>query len=219
MNDYTNGFIETAKKNGISEKEATNLLKAAAQADPAIAEQMQAGSGAPGAEQMAQGQPPLPGGEGDSGIPPELEQLINSLPPEVLEQLLAEVEQELQGGGDPAAQGAPPQGMPPEAMQGGMPPEGMPKQGSARDTILAKTAEYQEGFVEAANYYGVDRNTTVNLYKQAMVEMENNPVDASLFVDSKEKRAAHFEGFVYQALNRGFSQADAISTYENTFLK
>ena len=204
MNDYTNGFIQTAKKNGISEKEASELLKAAAAADPAVAQQMQAGSGAPGAEQMAQGQPPLPGAEGDSGIPPELEQLINSLPPEVLQQLLAEVEQELQGGGDPS-------------QQGGLPPEGMPKQGS--ELILAKTAAYQEGFLEAANYYGVSQAETVNIYKQAMADMEKNPVDASLMVDSKEKRAAHFEGFFHQALSRGFTQKDAIDTYENTFLK
>ena len=172
---------------------------------------MQAGSGAPGAEQMAQGQPPLPGAEGDSGIPPELEQLINSLPPEVLQQLLAEVEQELQGGGDPSQQGGDP------SQQGGLPPEGMPKQGS--ELILAKTAAYQEGFLEAANYYGVSQAETVNIYKQAMAEMEKNPVDASLMVDSKEKRAAHFEGFLHQALSRGFTQKDAIDTYENTFLK
>ena len=188
MNSYVTGFLDSAKQNGIPEKEAMTILKAACAADPALAKEanmqpggMQAGLGAPGPEQTGAGQPPLPQGGGEGGIPPELEELINSLPPEVLQQLLAEVEQELQGGGQggpPPQDAGAPQGGPP---QGGLPPEGMPKQGSAKeDTILAKTAEYQEGFLEASQHYGVDRNTTVQLFKQALHEMEQSPIDLSL---------------------------------------
>lgn len=214
MNSYVTGFLETAKRNGISDKEASTLLKIAVAADPGVAEQagMQAGIGAPGPEQLGAGQPPMPGAEGgDSGIPPELEQLIASLPPEVLQQLLAEVEQELSGGG---AGGPPPGAGGPPPGAGGPPPEQM-KQG---EFILAKTAEYQEGFLEAARYYGVSQNDTVAMYKRALAEMEQNPIDTDLFIDSQEKRAAHYEGFVLNAVNHGLTQAAAIETYKNTFL-
>ena len=216
MNSYVKGFIEQAKKNGVSEKEAMTVLKAAAAADPAIAQQaqMQAGMSAQGPQDIGEGQPPLPT-EGDSGLPPELEQLINSLPPEVLAQLLQEVEAELQGGeGGEGGQGAPPPAGDPSA--GNAP--GQAKQASVKeDSILAKTAEYQEGFIEASRQYGVDFTTTQKLFKQALDIMEKNPVDLEDIIDTKEKRAAHYEGFVKSAMAVGFSEQDATDIYKETF--
>ena len=210
MNSYVKGFIEQAKKNGISEKEAMTVLKTAAAADPAIADQaqLQAGVGAPGPESIGGGQPPLPTGGEDSGLPPELEQLINSLPPEVLAQLLQEVEAELQGGGEGGEGSDPNMGNAPEQS----------KQASVKeDLILAKTAEYQEGFIEASRHYGVDFQTTQKLFKQALDIMEKNPVDLEHVIDTNEKRAAHYEGFVKSAMTAGFSQQDAADIYKETF--
>lgn len=228
MNDYVKGFIDSAKSNGVSERDAMNVLKAASAADPAVAQQaqLQAGVSAPGPESLGGGQPPMPGGEG-GGLPPELEQLINSLPPELLEQLLQEVSQELQGGeggqggpppGPPGAQG--PGGDPNMQGMGGPPPDqGFPKQGSADDEfILAKTAEYKEGFASAARAAGLNYNQANDLYKSALSQMEENPIDLNALVDSNEKRASHYEGFVTAAMNSGFRQKDAIEVYNQTFL-
>lgn len=217
MNSYVTGFIEQAKKNGVADKEAMQILKAAAAADPNVAAQagMQAGISAPGPESMGSGQPPLPTG-GQGGLPPELEQLINSLPPEVLAQLLQEVEAELKGGASPegaqgheGAEGAEAAAMAPQGHQ--------QKQGSEKDLILAKTAKYQEGFLEASRYYGVDLATTQNLYKSALEIMEKNPVDLSDTIDTNEKRAAHYEGFIKSAMTVGFSEKDATDIYKETF--
>jgi hypothetical protein len=123
-NDYIDGFLKFALDQGCSGEEAVNLFKFAAETDPGVAEAAGLGAGisAPGPEQLGQGQPGLEG----QGIPPEIEQLIQSLPPEVLQQLMMEIEQELQGG--------------------------MPKQGSdnSEASTLCKTAEYAEGFLSAA---------------------------------------------------------------------
>ena len=99
-NDYLDGFIAVLTKEGLSKDEAMELYKSAAHEDPnAQAAGIGAGISAPGPQQLGQGQPPLPGGDdGAGGIPPEIEQLIQSLPPEVLQQLLAEIQQEVQGG-------------------------------------------------------------------------------------------------------------------------
>ena len=225
MSNYVTGFMEAAKKYGISEKQAMFSLKAAAAADPAIA--AQAGMGGPpqGAapqpppQDLGGGQPPLPG-DGGQGIPPELEQLINSLPPEVLQQLLAEVQQELQGGGGggDGGQGGPPQGGPQGGGMGGPPQHGHHKQGSAaEDLILAKTAGYQEGFLEAAKSYNATQQFTVSLYKQALAEMEANPIDLSLIPDTEEKIASHAEGVITAAMERGFSKKEAVDLYRATF--
>ena len=215
MSNYVTGFMDVAKKYGISEKQAMFSLKAAAAADPAIA--AQAGMGGPpqggpppqaAPQDLGAGQPPLPADGGAGGIPPELEQLINSLPPEVLQQLLAEIQQEVggdQGGGDA---GGPPQGGSPHH-----------KQASVKDEpILAKTASYQEGFLDAAKEYNTSRDLTVALYKRALAEMEANPVDLSLFPDTEEKRASHAEGVITAAMERGFSQKEAVDLYRSTFL-
>lgn len=190
MSDYVTGFMDVAKKYGISEKQAMFSLKAAASADPAIA--AQAGLSQQPPADLGSGQPPLPG---DQGIPPELEELINSLPPEVLEQLLAEVQAELSGG------------------------EGQQKQASfSGDMILAKTAEYQEGFLQAAKDNRIDMSLTELMYKRALDEMEASPIDLSLQPDTPEKRASHAEGVISAAVEYGLSKKEAIDLYTATFL-
>lgn len=220
-NDYIEGFLKSAQAHNIGRDEAMNVLKAAAEEDPSVA--AAAGLGAPGPEQLGAGQPPLPGGEGgEGGIPPEIEELIQSLPPEVLQQLMAEIEQEIsQGqGGPPQAGppgGMPPQGGPPPGPPGGMSP-GMPKQGSDNSVLLCKTAEYVDGFFEAARDHGLTRAQANQFYKEAATRMETNPIDLPISIDTNEKKASHYEGFVLEAVDHGFTVKQAEAIYLNTFV-
>jgi hypothetical protein len=93
-----------------------------------------------------------------------------------------------------------------------------PKQGSDEEFILAKTAQYQEGFLAGARDHNLDYPSTVELYKRALAEMEANPIDSSLYIDTTEKRAAHAEGVILAAMERGFSQNDAFNFYKSTFI-
>ena len=207
--EYVDGFLSASMQAGLSKEEATELLKLAAAEDPNMAAAL--AGGAP--QQLGQGQPPLPAApEGGGGVPPEIEELIQSLPPEVLQQLIAEIEQEMQHGGVQPPQGHPPQGHPPQ----GHPPQGMPKQGE--ESILSKTAEYAEGFFSNAVDHGLTRNEAANFYKQAVSIMEKSPVDPTLFLDSKEKQANHYDGFVRAALDHGLSVKGAQGLYLETFV-
>jgi hypothetical protein len=223
--EYVTGFVKTAMDlGGLTQEAAIGLLKVAAEADPAVAQAAGVGAGVgaqpPGA--IGAGQPPLPGdpSQGQGGIPPELEQMIASLPPEVLQQLLAELEQEAQGQGGQGMppQGMPPQGGPPQGGQGGPPPSHHQKQGS-HSQVLAKTAEYADGFFKAASYNGLNQRQATELYKKAVALSEASPIDPTLVIDTQEKRAAHFEGFVKAAMYNGATEKVAVDCYRQTFLK
>lgn len=184
-----NGFLKAASDFGLSKNESEELLKLANQDQQAA---MAAGQDAQQA-QLGAGQPPLP--TEDAGIPPEVEELINSLPPEVLQQLMAEIEQELSGAA-----------------------AGQEKQSADSTLLLSKTAEYVEGFFEAASEYGLTRAQARQCYKQAADYMEKNPINTALAIDSKEKQALHYEGFLLEAADHGFSVKQAEALYINTFL-
>lgn len=169
----------------------------------------------------ASGQPPA--GQ-DGALPPELEQLINSLPPEALQQLLAEIQQDLdqQAGGQPG--GAPPGSMPPGGgMAPGMdpgagghmappPPDGMPKQGSAK--IIAHDANYIDGFMSQAAARGLNKQASAELYYAALELMQPAQVKQA----SENTNQLHYEGFTKAATaTLGISSKEAHQLYLETF--
>lgn len=229
MNKSTfDGFVKRAQEAGISLFDATNLFKQATGVDPSA---MMAGGGAGGPPPQgggdpSQGAPDISGGQ---GIPPELEQLIQQLPPEVLQQLVQEIEAEIangQGGaggppgGDPSAGGMP-QGAPDPALAGGPPGGGMPpmdpsmlgKQGS----ILAKEASYIEGFVERGLTYGFNRADVKEMYKKALSLMEPTQTKVASVQQTNVAANKHFEGFMLQARAYGISDKEAAEVYQQTF--
>ena len=212
-NDYLEGFLKAAAAKGVSKDAAIAMYKQAG-GDP-NAQSLGAGISAPPPTQLGAGQPPMPqdpsggmGGPppgdpsgGQGGVPPEIEQLIQSLPPEVLQQLIAEIEQDLSAGGPPPGAGGP--------------PPGQQKVGSVN--ILCKTAEYAQGFFEAASDYGLTKQQANNFYKQAVSLMEKSPVDPQLLLDTNEKQAQHYEGFVRAAIDNGYSVKQAQDSYFSLF--
>ena len=235
MNKATfDGFVKRAQEAGISAVEASNLFKQATGMDPAA--MAQGGDPSQGAGGPPPGHPHHGGGHGGPdmgggmGVPPELEQLIQQLPPEVLQQLVQEIEAEMQGqgggsphghhgGGDPS-QGA---GGPPPGAGGGQDPAAMMaamgKQGSAK--ILAKEAAYIEGFAEHGLKYGFGTNDVKQLYKKALELMDVQPTSKVAPVQNKlsDKQASHFEGFMSQAKAYGISDKEAADVYRRTFSK
>lgn len=227
---YIDGFIKRAQEAGFSPAQASQMLKEATGLDPS-----QLGAGGPGGDpSQGGGMPPqggdpsqqgMPDASGGLGVPPEIEQLIQQLPPEVLQQLVQEIEAELanggQGGGDPSMQGGDPSqggGMPPQG--GGMPMDpSMGKQGSVK--ILAKEASYIEGFVERALSYGFTRNDAKEMYKKALdIMAPEQPVQQKTTVkQASDKQAAHFDGFMQQARAYGISDVEAANVYNQTFRK
>ena len=227
---YIDGFVKRAQDAGLSKEQAMSFLKSAM--DPASLANAGGGDpsqgggipgggagGPPPGADPSQGQPP----QSNGGIPPEIEQMIQQLPPEVLQQLVQEIEAELgQGGqgGDPSQAGAggPPPGADPsqgggDPSQGGMMP---PKQGSEK--LLAKEAKYVEGFIERALNYGFDKNAAKEMYKKALEIMEGSAPSKPAVAPVKEKNA-HFEGFLSQAQARGISQDEAVQAYNRVFGK
>lgn len=104
------GFVKRAQQAGITESQALEFLSKMANGmdgqDPSAMLQQGAGSMAGDPNQsvppnMAAPQGGAPQGQ---GIPPELEQMISQLPPEVLAQLVQEIEAEMQGGQGGGAQ-------------------------------------------------------------------------------------------------------------------
>lgn len=178
---------------------------------------LQAGMQAPPPPDAAQGQPPA-GPEG--ALPPELEQLINSLPPEALQQLLAEIQQELEaGGGQGGPQGMPPAGMPPgqDPGAGGAmpppPPDGMPKQGSA-NSLIAHDARYIDGFMSQAFARGLNKQASTELYYAALELMRAPQVKQA----SASTNNLHCEGFTSAAQSKlGLSPKQAQELYLATF--
>lgn len=189
---------------------------------------LQAGGPPPPPSGGPQGGPPPPDASGqppagqDGALPPELEQLINSLPPEALQQLLAEIQQDLdqQAGAQPG--GAPPGSMgagpaPGAPGDGGHmappPPDGMPKQGSAK--IIAHDANYIEGFMSQAAARGLDKQASTELYYAALELMQEPQVKQA---SSEEHVQLHYEGFTKAAASTlGLSSKEAHQLYLETF--
>lgn len=230
--EYIEGFIKRAALAGIDKETAAQLLSKVAHpgmpgADPSGG--LQAGSQAPDPSGA------VPPNMASGGVPPELEQIINSLPPEVLAQLVQEIEAELgggQGAGQQDGQGGPPpphhghpmhqqpQGPPPWPPQGMPqgPPPGMPqKMGSAQPIVVAKTASYIEGFIGRALDLGFDNESAKNIYKQALYIMESNPIKVPVKTSDVEKQSSHFEGFIEKAASYGLNQSQAVDLYKRTF--
>lgn len=196
---FIDGFIKAAEELGLSTAEAKQLMKSALDIDPAALE----AAGAPGVDAggvpdaglgaaLSVGDASDPNAAADAGgdeLPPELEQLIQSLPPETLQQLLAEIQAELQQS---------------EAGAVGVDP----------NAIVAKQAEYVEGFFKAAEEYGFDEKTAAELYNTALdimgVAPEGYPIP-------NEKLASHYEGFVEQGKSYGLTKAEIDSIYSQLF--
>lgn len=251
---YIDGFIKRAQEAGYNLAQAKNLLKQAG-FDPSQGDSSQGmPPGGPGGDPSMGGGMPPQGGDpsqgmdpsqgapdmgGSAGVPPELEQLIQNLPPEVLQQLVEEIQAELgngggdpsQGGGDPSM-GDPSQGGGDPSMDpsqgGGLPPgmdpsqgmdPGMPKQGS--QTILAKEAGYVAGFVERGLSYGFNQQDVKEMYKKALAIMEPSrpqlPTQAAPKLS--DKQAAHFDGFLSQARQYGISYEETVDVYRRKFSK
>jgi hypothetical protein len=229
------GFVKRAQAAGLSETEALALLDKAAGAmdgsqgqDPNA--MMQAGSMAGDPNQSVpqnlgiggpQGGPPPQGGDPSGGIPPELEQMISQLPPEVLAQLVQEIEAEMGGQG---GQGGPPQGGDPNG--GGQPPQhhqqqqpqmdpSQMKQGSAR--IIAKEAAYIDGFIGRATEIGYDINSARSLYKHALELISSNPVNVKTASQQDSRSTARFEGFAQRASELGLSKQAAYELFVGVF--
>lgn len=198
---FLDGFVKQAKEAGLSKNVTSALLKAANASgqlppgvDPAAMQQQ---------DIQSQPQPDVSGG---IGMPQDIEQLLQilqQLPPEELQALM----QQLQGaGGDPAAQG----GMPPGA---GQDPAAMGKVGSAPQALCEQDA-YIEAFVKRGQELNFDNSTIEELYKLGHQHMKSNPINV---FDTKEKWAAHFEGFVSSAKEAGLSEEDAVQIYKNKY--
>lgn len=166
---------------------------------------------------MGAGGPP-PDMGGGMGIPPELEQLISQLPPEVLAQLVAEIQGELGNGGDPSQGGGDPSQGDPNAGAGAggpPPPQDLAKAGSAKHNI--EDPDYMAGFVERSLCYGFDKEASKDIYKRTWAFVTGKQ-------PARQKQAAaqdnsHYEGFMAQAKTAGvdLSQAHAfyLSKYSN----
>lgn len=205
--EYITGFIKRAQEAGLSTAQANVLLKQAG-FDPSMADPAQGGDPAQAAPQPAPHHDPSQGAPdiGAGGVPPEIEQMIQQLPPEVLQQLLAEIQAELGNGGDAGAGADPAAGMP-------------PKQGS--EAILAKEASYQEGFLERGLNYGFSYDEVNAMYKKALEIIEPQSVQKTAAAQPtiSDKQAAHFEGFLSQSRQYGIPDNEAANIYRNTFCK
>lgn len=185
-------FLVKAASSGLDYKTTVELYKQAN--DPGL----QAGGQAPNpADVVPGGAPPM---AGDATLPPELEQMIDSLPPEVLAQLVQQIEAELQQGG---AQGGP--------MPGAPSPE---KQGSVDDRLIAKEAEYIDGFLTRAAEYGFDKNAAEQIYYQALRVM-----DPTVPQVEKIAQDLHFQGFLEKAASYGLDYEQSVAAYNQYFTK
>ena len=184
-NDLYEQFIKVAADQGI---------------DPATANELY-NSQSP-AEGEASAQPTQ-----ESGIPPELEQMIHNLPPEAIQQLIAELEQEMatQQGGQ---QSAPQQGD--EQMM--MPQDQMPKQAS---DALIKQADYVDGFIAAAKQHGFSNREIATIYKSAYeIALPDITFQQKVAALDSQSRT-HLEGFITQAGNLGLNPKQAAEGYLN----
>jgi DNA-binding transcriptional MerR regulator len=214
MNEYQiSGFIKKAQNLGLSNEAIRSLLKEAndggmpAGGPPPM--DPSAGAGGPPPMDPSAGGPPGAGG----GVPPEIEQLIQQLPPEVLQQLVQEIEAELanggQGGGQPPVDPSAGGGQPP------MDPSMMaPKTGSVKRLI--KESKYIEGFKERALSYGLSYDQVNNLYKTAseIVEQSASPESEIKHLSCEEKQAAHKAGFIERAAAYGINTKEAEEIYK-----
>lgn len=121
-------------------------------------------------------------------LPPEILSMIDNLPPEVLEQLLAVVEAEMQEGAGPE--------------QGGMPQEDP-------NAMVGKTAAYREGFYSYAGELGFNQVEADKLYKRALDLMGESAVTEQTLVEKQ----AHFIGFMERASELELTEKQAYDLY------
>lgn len=237
--EYIEGFVKRAQELGIDKDTALGLVnKTANHPGGGLEGGMQAGGAAPDPAAIAGAAGPG-GAGGGQGIPPEIEQLIDQLPPEVLAQLVQEIEQQLGGGagGPPPGAGA---GGPPPHQGGGHPggghpgghpgaggpppgPGGMggmpmpPKQAGQR--LYVKEAAYINGFISHAYDLGFNKEEAKSIYKQALAlcEAEAQPKTKVASVQ-KEQRNPHYDGFMKSASAYGLAPQQAYQLYVETFV-
>lgn len=147
---------------------------------------LQSGAAAPNVQDV------VPQGE-DLGLPPEIQSLIDNLPPEVLEQVLAAVESEMQ-----------------EAQGGGQP---QPDLQEDPNGMVAKTAAYKEGFFEHARELNFSNQEAEQLYKRACDIMGQSVVTE----DSIKEKQAHYVGFMERADELGLTEKQALDLYAYGF--
>lgn len=220
------GFVKRAQQSGLSEAEALALLEKTADQMGGGQPPIQAGNMAGDPNQSVPQNLGVGGGDpsGQGGIPPELEQMISQLPPEVLAQLVQEIEAEMGGqGGDPNGGGQPAPHHHHQHQDPGQAPQGDPsqmmdpsqmKQGSAR--LIAKEAAYIDGFIGRAMEVGYDLNSARGMYKHALALIESS-TPKTVSAKDKEKNAAHFAGFAERAAEYGISKQAAEKLFVQTF--
>lgn len=207
-NEY---FLKKAEQLGLSAEATLELFKIAhgghhhgmppAGADPSA---MPPGTAAPPADPSA-GAPDI----GAGGVPPEIEQLIQQLPPEVLAQLVQEIEAEL-GNGGAAAGGADASAAGPQTSS--VDPSMMgAKQGSANDMLTVDHPAYHEEFVNSFRKLGFSLDESEYVFNKvaSSIREEVSPENIKL--------AAYQDEFVSRARQYGLDDSQIVSMYNSVF--
>lgn len=185
MNDnFIAGFVKAAKAVGMSDKEIENLLKQGNEQMPippeaaGEAQEMPLPEGAMPADPAALAE----GGDQEA----ELDALISQLSPEEIEQLIAELTAQEQGGGEGMEEEA--QQVPelaaaieqqlgnnPEVAEATAPTPELSEEALAKQSAInfIKSAEYVEGFLEQALSRGIGLKEAVDLYDTAFTTTFN----------------------------------------------
>jgi len=151
---------------------------------------------------LAEDMPVAP--EQASELPPELEQMIQQLPPEAIQQLIAELEQQMamQQQGGQLAEAAP--------------MEEMPKQAELLEPLIKQPA-YVDGFIMAAKTAGFNDQEIYTIYKSAVEITAPEFTFQQKIATLNPQAQMHLAGFVSKAENLGLASKQAAELYLNVF--
>lgn len=229
------GFLKAAQEQGYTQQQAAYLWKQKVANDPSMmgGDPSQAGGmppqgGMPPGPQDASLPQPPPDGAAPTANPElaQLEQLLQSLPPEQLEQIIQQIQAELQGGGgDPSqAGGDPSQAGGDPSQMGGMPPQGDPSQmGGNPDEMVAKQADYIGAFADRGYARGYSQPQIAYLYKKALALFDPAQAEQVTKV-AQDQQADTYEqqriaGFFKRAAEQGFTRDQAVELYQSRVAK
>lgn len=233
-NSFISGFVKAARASGLTEEQIDALYKSAVEDPAAAAGAIPVMGGAPASAAAT----PAPADPHATGAgEEEIEQLLAQLSPEELDQLAAELAQEMGGAHAPGEAGE--AGHPgeqgiaelakaieqhlasnPEASLGQGEPDG--DEAASQDPALAqafqektsslefvKSASYIEGFLSNAVEQGYSLKQAVDIYDQALgVTIENLRGDVESTKQASEARD-YYEGIFERALEHGLSEKQA----------
>jgi tetratricopeptide (TPR) repeat protein len=212
---YLTGMVKAAKEKGLSYNEISQFLKAANVANISTEDASALGE----APDMGAGAPPSTGGSPDLNGPagvPEASSPLDSLPPEVLEQIATELAAAQQGQPvtDPAVQQLA------QAIEQHLSSPDAEKQGSYKSPELAnmKQAKYIEGFLDRATKAGLNYKEAIDTYQQALdlsEEIVNNKIKTASENTSLTEQDYYILGMFEKAAELGLTEdqaASAIST-------